>query len=81
MSDILSPVTADRATCGTAEAGELLGVSQDTVARLFDAGELDGYRTSATLGHRRIYLDSVEAYRARQRGEDSSHGAPPAEIA
>jgi len=54
----------------TAEAADLLDVSEETVRRLFDAGELTGMRTRpGPGGHRRPSRASVEAYRRRQRGE------------
>jgi excisionase family DNA binding protein len=52
------------------ETAALLGVSEDTVRRLFDAGTLTGMRTRAGKGGwRRISRASAEACRARQRGE------------
>ena len=38
-------------------AAKLLGVSENTVRRLFDDGELGGFKTPG--GHRRLYLDDV----------------------
>jgi len=54
----------------TAQAAQLLGLSEETVRRLFDEGELTGMRTRpGPGGHRRPSRESVEAYRRRQRGE------------
>lgn len=59
-----------------AQAATVLGVAEETVRRLFDAGELTGMRTRpGPGGHRRISRVSVEAYQRRQRGEDPQ---PPA---
>lgn len=54
----------------TGEAAEILGLSEETVRRLFDDGTLSGMRTRpGPGGHRRPSRTSVEAYRRRQRGE------------
>jgi excisionase family DNA binding protein len=56
----------------TGEAAEILGLSEETVRRLFDDGELTGMRTRpGPGGHRRPSRESVEAYRRRMSGEDS----------
>lgn len=55
---------------GISEAAEVLGVSEETVRRLYDEGTLTGYRTRpGPGGHRRPSRASVEAYRRAQRGE------------
>jgi len=52
------------------DAAKLLGVSEETVRKLFDAGQITGMRTRpGPGGHRRPSRASVEAYRRRQRGE------------
>jgi excisionase family DNA binding protein len=54
----------------TSEAAELLGVSEETVRRLFDEGALTGMRTRpGPGGHRRPSRASVEAYRRAQLGK------------
>lgn len=57
------------------EAALLLGVSDETVRRRFDEGEITGRRTKPSGGGWRI-LDraSVEAYGRRQRGEEHTDG-------
>lgn len=50
-----------------AEAAVLLGVSEETVRRAYDAGELLGYRTRPVRGNRRIYRSSVEEYARRRQ--------------
>jgi excisionase family DNA binding protein len=53
------------------ETAALLGVSEDTVRRLFDAGELTGMRTRVGRGGwRKISRASAQAYRRAQRGEN-----------
>jgi excisionase family DNA binding protein len=39
------------------KAAAALGVSENTVRKLFDAGRIGGFKTPG--GHRRIYLDDV----------------------
>ncbi len=51
------------------EAAVVLGVSEATVRRAFDAGELNGYRTRPGGGWRRIYRTSVDEYRRLLRGD------------
>ena len=59
----------------TSEAAEILGLSEETVRRLFDEGTLTGMRTRpGPGGHRRPSRASVEAYRRRQRGEQDPPG-------
>lgn len=61
----------------TSEAAEILGLSEETVRRLFDEGELTGMRTRpGPGGHRRPSRASVEAYRRRQRGETEEPPGP-----
>lgn len=52
-----------------AQAALLLGVSEETVRRAFDAGEIDGFRTRPDGGWRKLYRRSVDQYR-RARGEN-----------
>lgn len=59
----------DQGVMTVPEAAAILRVSEETVRRAFDAGELKGYKTRADRGWRRIYRTSVEEYR-RARGED-----------
>jgi len=66
-------------TMSTAEAAKLLGVSRQTVIRAFDAGHLQGYRTSAAKhAHIRLYSESVAAYRAalHERQPAEANAAP-----
>jgi excisionase family DNA binding protein len=59
------------------EAARILGVSQDLVRALFDAGVLTGMRTRPEPGgHRRPSRASVEAYRRAQRGEEPGERSP-----
>lgn len=62
----------DEETLSVEEAGEILGLSAETVRRRFDLGYLTGYRTGGDRGWRRISRSSVEAYRRKMRGEDES---------
>ena len=52
-------------TLTTGEAARVLQVSRDTVKRLYERGEIEGFKTSQ-IGHIRLYRDAVEEY-ARQR--------------
>lgn len=49
--------------CGTTYAAKLLGLSVATVQSLVEKGEIDAWKTLG--GHRRIALQSVNAYLAR----------------
>lgn len=51
------------------EAALLLGVSDETVRRRFDEGEITGRRTKPGAGWRILDRASVEAYLRRQRGD------------
>lgn len=51
------------------EAAAELGISEASVRRAFDAGELTGYRTRPQGGWRRIARASVDEYRRRLRGD------------
>ena len=53
------------------QAAVLLGVSEETVRRMYDAGELTGYRTRLDGGWRRIYRSSVDAALRRRAGPPS----------
>lgn len=55
----------------TEQAAAMLGVSEQTVRRLFDDGELSGYRTRGHRGWRWVSVASIEAYQRKQRGEDA----------
>lgn len=50
------------------EAAKRLGLSQQTVRRLFDAGELEG-RTNPWSGYRFITPESVDALYLRMQGK------------
>lgn len=50
----------------TQQAGDLLGVSRPTLIKMLDDGKISYERPS---GHRRLRLEDVLAYRARQRVE------------
>lgn len=50
------------------EAALLLGISEDTVRRRFDEGEITGRRTKPGGGWRILDRASVEAYARKQRG-------------
>lgn len=57
----------NRPLMSATEVAEYLGVSHDTVNRLFARGEIDGYKqTLRRNGRLRLYRDSVEMY-DRQR--------------
>ena len=47
----------DSALVSVKNAAKLIGVSENTVRKLFDEGKLGGYRTPG--GHRRIYHQDV----------------------
>jgi len=49
--------------CGTSYAAKLLGLSVATVQSLVEKGEIDAWKTLG--GHRRIALQSINAYLAR----------------
>lgn len=58
------------------QAAALLGVSEETVRRMVDAGQLRGYRTRPPGGWRRIYRSSVdEVLRQRRAGVGDAGGA------
>lgn len=74
----------------TAQVAKRLGISIASVRRRVDDGSLEGFFTAPEAGladrrghrlrgHRRVFVDSVEAYEAelRQQGVDAAHG--PAE--
>jgi excisionase family DNA binding protein len=48
MSDVLVSVK---------DAAQALGVSENTIRKLFDAGRVGGFKTPG--GHRRLYRDDV----------------------
>ena len=49
--------------CGTSYAARLLGLSVATVQSLVEKGEIDAWKTLG--GHRRVALNSVNAYIAK----------------
>lgn len=58
----------DKPTLTTAQVAEQLGISHDTVSRLFRSGELRGYRqTQRRNGRLFIYRESVEQYDSQRR--------------
>jgi excisionase family DNA binding protein len=58
------------------EAAALLGLATGTVQRMFDDGDLQGWKTKG--GHRRVYRSSVEMLLAqRASSADSSVGPGP----
>jgi excisionase family DNA binding protein len=49
------------------QAAQELNISRTTVLRLFHARQLKGFRaTGAPAAHLRIYVDSIEAFKALQ---------------
>jgi excisionase family DNA binding protein len=50
--------------CSTTQASKLLGVSLGTVQQMVEEGVLDAWKTSG--GHRRILLESLQAYLSRR---------------
>ena len=60
-------VVGDGKYLSTQEAPELSGDSESTIRRLFDDGELDGYRTERG-GHRRILRTSLDEFLAKRAG-------------
>lgn len=59
-------VTSEQDDLTTSQAATILGVSREWVARLIDAGELDGHRVGR---HRRVSRRALEEYRrARPAG-------------
>lgn len=71
----------------TAEVAKRLGISIASVRRRVDDGSLEGFFTAPDAGfadrrghklrgHRRVYVDSVEAYEAavRQQAVEAVHG-------
>lgn len=47
----------------TGQAAKLLALSVDTIVRLWERGELEGYKTKPGYGgHLRVYRDSVERF-------------------
>lgn len=67
-------MTKDRPYCSTGEAAKMLDLSVDTVVRLWERGELEGYRVTPRKGaHLRIYRDSVEQL-DRRRKEPAHRG-------
>lgn len=55
--------------CGTSYAAKLLGLSVATVQSLVEKGEVDAWKTLG--GHRRIALQSINAYLARNNPQFS----------
>lgn len=51
----------------TLEASVISGDSESTIRRLFDDGELDGYRTERGK-HRRILRTSLDEFLAKRAG-------------
>lgn len=57
-------------TMTTGAAARLLGVSVDTIVRLYHAGTLRGYRVSdRPRSHIRLYTASVEAYEKQRQSQ------------
>ena len=61
--------------CGTSYAAKLLGLSVATVQSLVEKGEIDAWKTLG--GHRRIALQSVNAYLARHSSPRSRADTNP----
>lgn len=61
--------------CGTSYAAKLLGLSVATVQSLVEKGEVDAWKTLG--GHRRIALQSINAYLARNSPQLSGADVNP----
>ena len=69
-------MTTPRPVISTLEAAALLEISHATVRRLWESGELQGYKTSQAKGARlRLYRDSVERY-AQEREKPATRQEP-----
>jgi hypothetical protein len=73
-------VSPGRATMTTGQAAKRLGMTTAMVRRRLQSGALEGYFTdpdsgrtdtngNPMRGHRRVFVDSVEAYEVKLRGE------------
>lgn len=56
-----NPEIGARESMSSIEAARILGLAVGTVQRLFDSGDLKGWKTRG--GHRKIFTHSVDAYR------------------
>lgn len=57
-----------RPTLSTTEAGDLLGVTQDTIKRYWLKGLIEGYLTIPEKhGRLRLYRDSIEAFDRKRK--------------
>lgn len=61
-------VVHDRPVLTTGEAARILNISHDTVKRLYERGEIGGFKTSNS-GHIRLYRDSVEEFDRQRRNQ------------
>ena len=74
-SAITAPDFSTEDYCGTSYAAKLLGLSVATVQSLVEKGEIDAWKTLG--GHRRIALQSVNAYLARYSSSRSRADTNP----
>ena len=72
---ITSPDFSSEDYCGTSYAAKLLGLSVATVQSLVEKGEIEAWKTLG--GHRRIALQSINAYLAKHSPQLSRADANP----
>lgn len=72
---ISAPDFASEDYCGTSYAARLLGLSVATVQSMVEKGEIEAWKTLG--GHRRIALQSINSYLARNNQQSSRSDTSP----
>lgn len=70
--------TRARKYCSTSQAAQRLGVSMGSVQQMVESGVLEAWKTAG--GHRRILVDSVEAFLSRSRTGSVPVARPGSEL-
>ena len=81
LRELRHPDASDKPTVSLPEVAQLLGVSLRSVHRLFDSGELAGYKVGV---HKLIYPASIQQYRERhsnQLPQENKKPEPPMQAA